>query len=143
MNFELGTRLNDEGAQVPAYGFTHDGVFVTDPRVSDCGRFAVEPSHYGLTSHEAIRLDALNAGLAEKQASSAWQTLKDSITSEWACRIAEEIDESILSWEADSHCGTETLRIIRLAEFVAAEWPDAREDVYTAAIHQISVVCVG
>jgi hypothetical protein len=71
------------------------------------------------------------------------QTVADLINLEWACGIASNITDDILNWEADSHCGAETLRIIRLAEFVCAEWPDAKDEVYLAAIRQISVVCVG
>lgn len=63
MNFELGTKLDDEGFQVPAYGFTHRGVFITDPTISECGRFAMSASDYGMTEADAAELESLNAGL--------------------------------------------------------------------------------
>ena len=61
--FELGETVNDDGDMVPAYGFVHNGVFIADPYVSDCGRFDAKPSHYGLNDADAERLVALNAEL--------------------------------------------------------------------------------
>lgn len=69
--------------------------------------------------------------------------LKDKLDAIWAQRIAEELNPEILLWYADSACGIETLQIARLADFVAAEWPDAREGVIAAALIQIGVVCFG
>jgi hypothetical protein len=69
--------------------------------------------------------------------------IEEAISFEWAERLTQKHAGSILQEDVDSHCGQETLRIIRLAEFVAAEWPDASGDVYTAAVHQIHVVWFG
>ena len=42
-------------------GFIHDGVFVTDPFVSDCGRFLVDPiNDYGLTTEQVAQFTAVN-----------------------------------------------------------------------------------
>jgi len=36
-------------------GFTHRGIFVTNPFESDCGRFAVDPlEHYGLSHDDLV-----------------------------------------------------------------------------------------
>lgn len=70
-------------------------------------------------------------------------TLNAALPEGWAQMISSEVDASILTWEVDTACGEEVLRIVRLADYVASCWPDAREDVITAAIHQISVVCLG
>jgi len=59
--FELGDALNDEGNTVPAYGFSFEGMFIVDARLSECGQFAVEPAYYGLTEAQANELARLNA----------------------------------------------------------------------------------
>ena len=58
--FESQGGVDPDGRPIPAYGFEHDGIFITDPHRSECGRFEVLPSHYGLTLHEAGRLVILN-----------------------------------------------------------------------------------
>lgn len=60
IEFALGERLTHDGVRVPAFGFEHAGVFVHDPRLSECGRYPVEPSHYGLTEESARILERLN-----------------------------------------------------------------------------------
>lgn len=51
--------MNDDGTLSPALGFTFRGVFVVDPRVSECGRFEVDPLiYYGLTPEQLERLNA-------------------------------------------------------------------------------------
>ena len=53
----------DEEGQL---GFTDQtsGVRITDPRLSSCGRFAVEPSTYGMDEDEVRNMIELN-GLIE------------------------------------------------------------------------------
>ena len=35
------------------YGFEWDGIWITDPTVSECGRFEVDPiTYYGLTQEQ-------------------------------------------------------------------------------------------
>lgn len=42
-DIELGTE----------YGFEWDGIWITDPTVSECGRFEVDPiTYYGLTQEQ-------------------------------------------------------------------------------------------
>jgi hypothetical protein len=60
--FELSTAMNGEGEEVPAFGFSHNDMFIVNARVSECGRFHADPSVYGLTSAEADLLAQLNAG---------------------------------------------------------------------------------
>ena len=39
------------------YGFEWDGIWITDPTVSECGRFKVDPiTYYGLTEEEVEEL---------------------------------------------------------------------------------------
>lgn len=63
MKFTLGTGLDDDFNEVPAYGFDFCGTFVTDPFISECGRFLVSPAYYDLTSIEAQELVTLNEKL--------------------------------------------------------------------------------
>ena len=38
---------------VTEYGFEWDGIWITDPTVSECGRFEVDPiTYYGLTQEQ-------------------------------------------------------------------------------------------
>lgn len=42
-------------------GFVHEGMFITDPWLTDCGRFEVDPRlEYGLTIVSAIKIKAHN-----------------------------------------------------------------------------------
>lgn len=59
--FVKGEGLNTEtGEMVPMFGFEHDGMFIVDPDISECGRFEEMPSYYGLTEAEAQELRDLN-----------------------------------------------------------------------------------
>ena len=62
MKFKTGEAMNANGELVPAFGFEHNGMFIVNPYLSDCGRFTVDPSEYGLTADEARELAALNKG---------------------------------------------------------------------------------
>ncbi len=63
---EIGSELNEEGLQVPAYGFDHKGTFVTDPFISECGRFDVNPeAYYRISLRDAWKLVRLNKVLQE------------------------------------------------------------------------------
>jgi len=64
-NFTLGEEMADDGTLAPAYGFVFADMFITDPYVSECGRFKVAPNYYGLTDEQAQRLRALNANIKE------------------------------------------------------------------------------
>lgn len=59
---EDGT-LDDEGRQIPAWGFEYDGIFITNPYSSECSRFEVLPAYYNLTVAEAEHLVNLNKEL--------------------------------------------------------------------------------
>lgn len=61
--FESNGGCDDSGRPIPAYGFLFDDIFITDPRASECGRFEVQYSYYGLTIEEAGRLIELNRAL--------------------------------------------------------------------------------
>jgi hypothetical protein len=59
--FTIGEALDASGVMTPAYGFEHDGVFIVNPFISDCGRFSATPMiTYGLTAEEARELYDLN-----------------------------------------------------------------------------------
>lgn len=49
-----------EGVNHTAWTFVHGGVLIHDPRVSECGRFDVEPGYYGLSLAERDRIVFLN-----------------------------------------------------------------------------------
>ena len=62
--FEIGTRLDEAGNDVPALGFVHADIFITDPTVSSCGRFIIDPLvTYGISPCEARLLRIANAAL--------------------------------------------------------------------------------
>jgi hypothetical protein len=64
MIIELGEGLDEEGNQIPSYGFEHKGIFVTDPYISECGRFEVDPyTYYGLHHSKANEIVKLNLAL--------------------------------------------------------------------------------
>jgi len=54
--FYLSTNCNNE----PVYCVSVNGVSVYNPNMSECGRFAVEPSYYGLTDLDVQALAYLN-----------------------------------------------------------------------------------
>jgi len=60
--FTLGSAVNVEGYQVPAWGFEHAGDFIVNARVSACGRFHADPQTYALSDSQATELARLNAG---------------------------------------------------------------------------------
>jgi len=46
-----------------ALGFNSDGIFITKPFVSECGRFLVNPKkYYGLTSAQILALASSEKG---------------------------------------------------------------------------------
>lgn len=60
--FTLEEATNSTGDMVPAYGFDFNKFFIVNAKVSECGRFAVDPAYYGLTQAEVDELEALNKG---------------------------------------------------------------------------------
>ncbi len=54
--FYLSTNANDE----PVYCASIKGMSVYNPYMSECGRFAVKPSYYGLTDADVKALAYLN-----------------------------------------------------------------------------------
>ena len=54
--FYLSTNVNDE----PVYCARINGMSIYDPYMSECGRFTVEPSYYGLTDLDVKALTYLN-----------------------------------------------------------------------------------
>jgi hypothetical protein len=54
--FYLSTNANDE----PVYCASIKGMSVYNPHMSECGRFAVKPSYYGLTDADVKALAYLN-----------------------------------------------------------------------------------
>jgi hypothetical protein len=58
MDFTLTKNVNDE----PVYAVELDGMTIYNPRMSECGRFAVDPlKHYGLDDQTVQALAMLNA----------------------------------------------------------------------------------
>lgn len=57
----LSLTENDEG--MPVFGFSFNGMCVHDPRLSDCGRFAMAPKDSGLTEEQANWLTRVNAAI--------------------------------------------------------------------------------
>lgn len=43
-----------------AFAFVIKNMEITDPTISECGRFTVEPDYYELTPEQVARLDLLN-----------------------------------------------------------------------------------
>jgi hypothetical protein len=61
MKFIQGSALDTSGVETAAIGFLHDGVFIVNARLSDCGRFNVDPLNaYGVTESQADELKELN-----------------------------------------------------------------------------------
>lgn len=59
---KIGTLTNAIENAVPDMMYIeHDGFEIYDPYLSDCGRFKVDPSHYGLTQDQALIMQANNA----------------------------------------------------------------------------------
>jgi hypothetical protein len=59
-------RIDDEGVGQPTYSYPINGMSVYDPRMSDCGRFEVDPMQaYGLTPEDVAALDEANRSLSE------------------------------------------------------------------------------
>jgi hypothetical protein len=54
--FFLSINANAE----PVYCVSKNGMSIYNPNVSECGRFAVDPSYYGLSSEEVKTLAHLN-----------------------------------------------------------------------------------
>lgn len=56
----------DVNTGLAVFGFEHDGMFIYDPFLSDCGRFQVDPVEaYGITRQEAEGLVTLNRALVQ------------------------------------------------------------------------------
>lgn len=56
----------DASTGLAVFGFEHDGMFIHDPFVSDCGRFEVDPVQtYGIAQDEAEALRTLNRALGD------------------------------------------------------------------------------
>lgn len=53
------------------------------------------------------------------------------------------VEGNMLQWPADSVCGRAVLRVIRRAEQMKLEWPDAPASVLEGAQAQINVICWG
>jgi hypothetical protein len=52
----------------PCYCYRIDGMWIGHPRLSECGRFAVDPlDYYGLTPEELAALDAANGSLTKSE----------------------------------------------------------------------------
>lgn len=62
LGITLGAAPNVDGIAVPAYGFEWQGMFIVNPRSSECGRFECSPRHYLRTEQEADTLRRMNAG---------------------------------------------------------------------------------
>lgn len=53
-------------------GFVNEGMFITDPWSSDCGRFIVDPrTEYGITIVTACRMKSFNLPIEEQEAMDA------------------------------------------------------------------------
>ena len=39
---------------VDDFGFEHEDTWITDPTISECGRFKVDPEYYGVTVEELL-----------------------------------------------------------------------------------------
>lgn len=55
---------DDAGTGKPVFGFNLNGMFITDPSLSECGRFSVNPLEaYGLSAKDVAELERLNKAL--------------------------------------------------------------------------------
>lgn len=57
-------RGDDPLTGLPVFGFERNGMFITDPLSSECGRFEVDPQEaYGISKEEAAAIVRLNTAL--------------------------------------------------------------------------------
>ena len=65
MKFELTTRIDEAGNDVPCFAFDYKDFMIHDPTESECGRFTVDPATYGVSPDEARALRIANKALAD------------------------------------------------------------------------------
>ncbi|EKD97765.1 MAG: hypothetical protein ACD_23C00750G0006 [uncultured bacterium] len=63
--FPFALQATSKPNGTPAVGFLHGGIVIHDPTVTECGRFAVPPAHYGMTDAQVLALVRLNATIDE------------------------------------------------------------------------------
>ena len=64
----LGEQLHPSYSDVDdrwLFALSINGMSISNPRISECGRFDVNPSVYGLTEQQADMLDTVNSALDE------------------------------------------------------------------------------
>lgn len=63
--FTVNLQLSTDAENQPVFGFYSRGMFISDPFVSDCSRFEVNPADaYGISLEDAEALVKLNKTLA-------------------------------------------------------------------------------
>lgn len=77
---ELGS---DPSTDQPKFGFTVDGTLIHDPRMSECGRFGVDPTDtYRIPPEDVTALEALNKAVeaaAEDALNAGARTIQDAL----------------------------------------------------------------
>lgn len=66
---ELVVTVDPTSGDRPSIGFHYEGMEISDPFTSACGRFIIEPSEYGLDhaqAHHLLRLNEMAAAATEK-----------------------------------------------------------------------------
>jgi hypothetical protein len=76
------------------------------------------------------------------------ETVGSRLNDEWRKLIRDNVNQphaegDVLEWGHTSACGVEILRIARLADYVATEWPDVGGEVVKSALNQMCVICWG
>lgn len=63
--FTVDLKLSTDTENQPVFGFSSKDIFISDPFVSDCGRFEAHPTDtYGISLKDARALVRLNKALA-------------------------------------------------------------------------------
>src|ERR1700756_5077781 len=61
LRFDSACRVGVDGFLLPAWYADIRGMAITNPYLSDCGRFEVDPlAHYGMSPEQAVQLCTLN-----------------------------------------------------------------------------------
>ena len=76
------------------YGFDIAGIFITDPFMSECGRFAVDPvEYYGLHADQVEEiLHSMARDFMDTNSKPEWDTLS---LDEWMCEYADHISDEV------------------------------------------------
>lgn len=79
-------------------------------------------------------------------------SLREVLSQQWIDDIEESCDGNVptaydsrcmLDWDADTVCGLKIKAVCDLADYVASQWPDQRDELRGCALGQICVIAYG